>query len=68
MKWTVSLPRAVAEDDKAYVHVENDTIEGAIIDAAHILHDGGPPRVGQIYLISARVRVCAPTTLPLKSV
>lgn len=70
MKWTVSLPRVVAEDDKPSVQVEADTIEDAIKAAAPKLGAagrGGPNR-GQVFNVHARVEVCAPSSLPLKSV
>lgn len=69
MKWTVRLPRVVAEDDHNEVQVEADSIEDAIIAAAPRLHSAGSiPRVGQVYIVSARVEVTRRSSLPLKSV
>jgi hypothetical protein len=70
MKWTVSLPRVVAEDDRLSVEVEADSIEEAITKAAVGLHghDEPRPRVGQTYLVSARVEVVKRSALPLRPV
>jgi len=70
MKWTVSLPRVVSEDDKVSTEVEADSIEEAISAAAPYLHDysGALPKLGQVYLVSARVEVVRRPSLPLKSV
>jgi hypothetical protein len=68
VKWTIALPRVVAEDDRVQVEVEADTIEDAIKAAAPRLHKDSGPRVGTTYLVSARVQVVKQPSLPLKSV
>jgi len=69
MKWTITLPRVVAEDDKASAEVEADSIEDAILAAGPILHgNGSRPLLGQTYIVTARVQVVKRTALPLRSV
>ena len=69
MKWTISLPRVVAEGDKLSTEVEADSIEKAIKVAAPKLHGRQcAPPLGQVYLVSARVEIVRMPLLPLRSV
>lgn len=67
MKWTVRIPRLVAEDHQPSVTVDADTIEEAVTEAAKQMR-GCAPGVGEVYIVSARVEVCKRPTLPLKSI
>lgn len=69
MKWTVEIPRAVAEDNPRRTEVEAVSIEEAITRAASVLHGpGAQPLIGQVYLVHARVEVVKRPFLPLRSV
>ena len=66
MKWIVTRPRTVAEDDKLSAEVEAPSIEEAIRMAAPKLY-GGQPVVGHVYVVTARVEVVQRPSLPLRS-
>lgn len=68
MKWTVSLPRKVAEDDKVSVEVEADSIEEAIEAAWYQMDNSTHVPVGQVFNVHCRVEVAPYKSLPLRSV
>jgi hypothetical protein len=66
IKWTVSWPAKVAEDNALSRTVEAETIEEAII-AAEAKQHGVKPGPGDRYTVTARVEVVRHSSLPLRS-
>lgn len=65
IKWTISTPRTVAEDDRNRRVVEAATLEDAIIAYENLWER--VPYPGDTYDVSVRVEVLPKTKLPLGS-